>query len=106
MSALSNMASWHREENLMNVVYQAIQLGLLPWDPRKITAYRTDQSSFGEVIFWFETDILPEYSFSVKEDIIYKDPEKIALDMAEEAFKFYRYRPALPVEDHIILGEE
>jgi hypothetical protein len=26
--------------------------------------------------------------------------------MGEEAFKFYRYRPALPVDEHIILGEE
>lgn len=60
---------------------------------------------------WVELETLPNYPFTFKIDDRaahrdYDPTRHILNQIAEPLFKHFRYRPSLPVDDHIILGEE
>ena len=90
----------------MGWIYKAIEAGLWPWRPGKITAY-TEQNfiRYGPTLT-FEVELLRNLPFVAYPDLLRDDPDTAALKVADEAFHFYRNRPALPVDDHIVLGED
>jgi hypothetical protein len=98
------------EQDHMVWICQAIELGLSPWKPGKITAYYTDNMAGDfhpfKPIITFETEILPRLPFSTELDLLGMDHHQALLKAADEAFEWFRYRRALPVEDHIIPGED
>jgi hypothetical protein len=51
---------------------------------------------------------LPDHDFVMSLDLISltREPDGGLSKIYERVFKHYRYRPALPVDDHIVLGEE
>jgi len=106
----SFMQSYSRnhEANLMGWIYKSIALGMAPWNPGKITAFYDPGptlSHFGPKLT-FEIELLPKLVFITYPDNLRDDPDAMAFKIAEEAFKFYRNRPALPVDDHVVLGED
>jgi hypothetical protein len=106
--AFEEAYSRRHEATLWNWVYKSIALGLAPWNPGKITAFYDpgpSLSRFGPQVT-FEVELLPNLPFVTYPDALRNDPDAMAFKMAEEAFQFYRNRPALPVDDHIVLGEE
>jgi len=100
-----NLYSTNHERNLIRWIYRAIELGLAPWNPGKITAYTEQEFARRGPKLTFETELLPNLPFVAYPDTIRYDLDSMALQVAEQAFKFYRYRPAKPVDDHIVLGE-
>jgi hypothetical protein len=98
------------ENDHLQWIFQAITLGLAPWNPGKITAYYTDYLAGDHHPFFpivtFETELLPRLPFSAQIDLLTMDHHEALLKVADEAFEFYRYRHILPVDDHIILGSE
>lgn len=101
-------ATREHEQNLWNWIYKSIALGLAPWNPGKITSYYEPGPTlnrFGPTLI-FEIELLPTLKFVAYPDTLRDDPDTMAFKIAQEAFKFYRYRPAVPVDDHIVLGEE
>lgn len=98
--------SRNRTDSLLNWIFQSIELGLWPWKPGKITAWtEQDFAQFGPKLT-FEVEHFPNLPFVAYPDVIRYDFDVMAYKVANEAFKFYRNRPALPVDDHIVLGEE
>ena len=90
----------------LQVVFEAIKLGLEPWDPGEMIAYRTDINRYGFTIT-FKTRLLPNLPFTANIDAMrYIDIPYLVAEVAERAFLFYRNRPRVEPEDHIILGEE
>jgi len=104
----SFMQSYSRghEANLMGWIYKSIALGMAPWNPGKITAWIDEAYSVQRRKLTFEIELLPNLKFVSYPDYLRYDLDTMAFKIAEEAFKFYRYRPALPVDDHIVLGED
>lgn len=93
------------DRRLIQIIYEAVQDGLSPWDPGRIALYNT-QDALNGIQVAIRVERFPELVFSTRPDYILHDPTTMFLSIAEKAFKFYRYREGLPVEDHIILGEE
>jgi hypothetical protein len=98
------------EQDHIQWICEAIAFGLAPWNPGEITTYYSDtygcESHPFEPIVTFETKLLPRLLFSAQIDLLSDDMHQALLKVADQAFEFYRYRPATPVDDHIILGEE
>jgi hypothetical protein len=104
--AFKEAVAQQRTQDALRMVYRGIQLGLWPWSPGKITAYtEPDFASFGYKLT-FTNELLPNLPFVTLPDDLRYDPEDLAYKIADEAFHFYRNRPTLPVDDHIVLGEE
>jgi hypothetical protein len=89
--------------HLQTVLGENIKLALWPWNPGEIKVYRMDG------IF------RPQFVIKVERfpDLVYRteinpflDATQILFDLADKAFYFYRERQSLPIDDHIILGEE
>lgn len=93
-----------QDRKLTQILYEALQDGLAPWEPGRVRLYVSEDAS-GRVLA-IESERFPELVFRSKPDHFLQDPSLMVLSMAEKVFKFYRYRRALPVDDHIILGEE
>lgn len=98
------------EDDHIRWICSAIAAGLAPWKPGKITAYYTDEfagslEQFNPIVT-FETELLPRLPFSAQLDLLHDDHHQALLKVADEAFIWFRYRHAVPVDDHIILGEE
>lgn len=105
---LLNRESFYRESALSNAIVEAVNAGLAPWKPGRITLYLQQHiDTFDRIMV--ETELLGKLPFIYQLnpfDMISFEPELMAAMVAETAFLFYRNRPALPVDDHIILGEE
>lgn len=108
-SMLTKSLANNPDQDYVKLVGQAIDAGLSPWKTGEITVYSTDEFYKHGFTLTFFIERLPRLPFSAnleKRRIVAMNPAEAFLDIAQEAFKFYRYRPALPVDDHIILGEE
>lgn len=104
LNAMSESFALERERRLFQIVYEAVQDGLAPWDPGRIAMYVDEQLQDRFIAIKIEK--FPNLIFRTKPDMFLQDPTRMAMSIAEKAFNFYRYREPLPVDDHIILGEE
>lgn len=97
------------ERDAVGLVQHYVKAALWPWSPGGATVSIGPDitSRFDDYLIIIETDLLPHYPFQFKYRPERNDGD---MDMAhrvgKDAFKFFRYRPALPVDDHIMLGEE
>jgi hypothetical protein len=100
-------------KDAMRYLGECVKKALYPWHPGKVTMWLDNEDTFkggwkrkiSLEIELFPIVRYPGHIFSYKLNPmaeIIPDIKK----MGEEAFKFYRYRPTLPVDEHIILGEE
>lgn len=80
-----------------------VNRALWPWRPGSINLYRSE-NLYGPTKITLELGLLPDMPFVFKFDP-FADPDERVAEMGRQAFEFYRYRPSLPVDDHIILGE-
>lgn len=86
------------------VIADAVSKALWPWTPKKIDLAVVMDMQYDKLLV--EPWGFPMFAYPM--DPFYRmrlDPDEMAHKAAQAAFKFYRYRPALPVDDHIVLGE-
>jgi len=95
-----------RDLDLLKIVCDGIALGMWPFKTGNIIAWRTDNLSLEPNKLTFELENFRELPFVARQSLSDLNEYVMTTRMAIEAFRFYRYRPALPVDDHIILGEE
>lgn len=105
LTVASSLVSEENYRRMMQIVYEAVRSGLAPWEPGRIAMYRSDDY-LGDPEIAIRIERFPELTFKATFDQWLIDPTSMVTELAEKAFKFYRYREALPVEDHILLGEE
>jgi hypothetical protein len=89
---------------------QVMELGLAPFDTGGIFISIDDRERFDRVLT-FRMERLPSYPFRFKfsdEQLVqaYSVEEWLFDQIKDPLFRHFRYRPSLPVDDHIVLGEE
>ena len=72
---------------------------------------RSSLISGDDAILWIEIERLPGLPFKFKYDeraigLAYFPEEVLFEQIREPLFNHFRYRPSLPVDDHIVLGED
>lgn len=89
------------------IVEKYVDAGLAPWRSKGFTVERSESGSRYWEEFRIRTAVLPRLvcvvaidglTFPLRED-------EAAHYIGTQVFSFYRNRPALPVDDHVILGE-
>jgi hypothetical protein len=107
MNLLEAVTAEMQTETSTGMVFRAIEAGLAPFRAGKIVAYISSWEGWERTVI-FEVGKLPymPFKFVLDNMLDSSNYKQIYADAAEAAFKFYRYRPALPVGDHIILGED
>lgn len=88
--------------HLQTVLGENIKLALWPWEPGEITVYRMD--GIFRPQFMVKVERFPDLVYR-SEPNPFLGTEQILYDLADKAFYFYRERPSLPIDDHIVLGE-
>lgn len=95
--------------DVTTIIGQYIKEALKPWDAGNATVYvgdqyRSDTNRFMTIVIQIE--LLPDmpFEYGVRPDI--HSDDEYAHEIGQKAFEFYRNRPTLPVDDHIILGSE
>lgn len=99
---------WPQEDqDHMRYICSAIEVGLAPWNPGKITFYVSHYDAvFYHPTLTVETELLPRLPFSAQLDMLRMDEHQAMAKYADEVFEWFRYRHSKPVDDHIILGTE
>lgn len=92
------------DRRLTQIIYEAVQDGLTPWKPGRIALYIDEHLHDRSIAIKVES--FPSLVFRTKPDWFLQDATRMMMSIAEKAFNFYRYREALPVDDHVILGED
>lgn len=87
-------------------VCEAIKAALEPWSPGKITFYTSEYFGPFNPTLTVETELLPRLPFSMQMDMLAMDEHLAMSTYANAAYDWFRYRHIVPVEDHIVLGEE
>lgn len=108
VTGLLDYVERQKEEDFFKLVREAITLALRPWLPGKVFVYLSDFISAPNTIV-VEVDLLPKWPFAFEIDPFDRlthDPMCLAYKVADEAYFWFLKRPTLPVDDHIVLGEE
>jgi hypothetical protein len=108
MNLLEALTAEMQTEASARPVFEAIELGLAPFRAGKIVSYISSWEGWQDTLC-FEVGKLPYLPFKISIDrhqLDLESPQETYLRIAQAAFKFYRYRSATPVDDHIILGED
>lgn len=96
----------------MGLLGSVIQQAMAPFKTGKATISISDSdSSYNGRTLWFEIEALPTYPFRFKYDewVVFRayDPvDYLVQTIKQPLFNHFRYRPSLPVDDHIVLGED
>lgn len=88
--------------------YDVVKQAIFPFDPGRVTAWSSELRDFTETDLVVEVDVLRGYPFKTslsRRSLIEMNPYDVMRSFYKDLFNHYRYRPALPVDDHIVLGE-
>jgi hypothetical protein len=96
-----------RDKDSFENLGRAVVEGIWPFEPGKIDAYIHEDWGSGRTLRVY-VENLPNHDFVMSLDLIslVQEPDGGLFKIYQRVFKHYRYRPALPVDDHIVLGEE
>lgn len=89
---------------------KVVKRAMAPFDTGEVRVSLEERKSLDHRILWIELENVPglpfRHAFSERTVAQAYFPEQYLYDsMAEDLFRHFRYRPTLPVDDHIILGE-
>jgi hypothetical protein len=94
---------YDKQDILGTTVVEAIS----PFKPGRIVSYIHEDWGEGRTLR-IEVGCLPNHDFVMSLDLISltREPDGGLNKIYQRVFHHYRYRPSLPVDDHIVLGEE
>ena len=82
MSKLSDSFAQQHHLSEINYIYRAVEVGLKPWHPGRITAYQEENFSFDRytpIIFTITTDLLPDLPCKLYPQLLLKSLPKLRL---------------------------
>jgi hypothetical protein len=99
--------AWPQEvQDHLRYISSAIVVALSPWNPGKITYYRSNYGDPFSPSLTVETELLPRLPFSHQLDMLHMDEHQALCHYADLAYEWFFYRHTPPIEDHIILGTD
>lgn len=110
--AFAEEAARRKDAEWTGLLCSVIRQAIAPFDTGKITISIEEAGfSMSGRTLWFEIETLRSYPFRFKYDewVAYQayDPVQYLFESVREPlFNHFRYRPSLPVDDHIVLGED
>lgn len=110
LRALALQVSRDHDEAIFEQFRLAVEAAIAPFKPGPATVwFLEDSDNFfaGGRTICIEVGNLPRYVFKMaldRELLAY--PEEVAQRIVEELFNHFRYRPTLPVDDNVRLGED
>jgi hypothetical protein len=108
--AFAQEAAQRKDNDWIAELGRVAKAAMMPWDLGKVTVYIDDNSRSARTV-WFEFEKLPGYPFRYQFDewqmMHAFDLKAYFTDSVRQPlFEHIRYRAALTVDDHIILGED
>lgn len=108
--AFAEAEARNQENKWVAELIKIAKLAAFPWDLGHVRVLLDDHQGASRTI-WIEFENFPKIPFRFKFDewslLKAFDPHSYLRDaIAKPLFDHLRYRPSLPVDDHIILGEE
>lgn len=94
--------------NPMKVVGHRINQALAPWNAGGAVVYQSHSFETRDIRITIEIELLPKLPFVCTINPINLSlltEAELSRMIAREAFDFYWNRPTLPIDDHIVLGE-
>lgn len=89
------------DREMKNLV-AVVRLAISPFEPGDVLAFVNENRTVQVVV-----SNMPSCRFSTSLDSIEMGRAASVLEVIyEKVFQYFRHRPSLPVDDHIILGEE
>jgi hypothetical protein len=99
-----------READAVTLIGAYIDRGLAPWKSGGAKVFVMQPSLTRPPGYFFtvgvQIKLLPDLVFEYDVAPGLHGEMEMAYEVAERAFEFYRNRPILPVDDHIVLGED
>lgn len=93
---------------LVDEIESVVLLAIAPFEPGPIRIFITETRQNG-VHIRVDVKSIPNHPFervfTLGQLAVFKYMYQVVESITHELFNHYRYRPALPVEDHIQLGE-
>jgi len=101
-------AIWADEQSrlLTRPLYDAVTQGVAPFRPGRITLFSDYDIDYMRYRLVVEVENVPEIFEDQIDPIRCRDAGSYYDDLSKNLLEFYRYRPSLPVDDHIQLGED
>lgn len=108
--AFAEAAVRERDSQWLSELGEVARRAIFPWDLGKVTVYIDDGERSHRTI-WIEFEKFRDLPFKYKFDewVMMQafDPQAYLREsMRLPLFEHLRYRPSLPVDDHIVLGED
>lgn len=107
MTISDYMYSAYEDEKMRKRVAHAIKEGMFPFDSGNFQLYTWYDIDYFRSTLKVVVERLPDHVFEYVIDhaklVAY--PDSFVDEFVYELFRHFRYRPAIPVEDHILLGE-
>lgn len=110
--AFAKAAASRKDNEWVQRLTDVARLAIFPFEPGKATVSVYEEGfRYRGRTFRIEIELLPAYPFTLTiDDPIVLDEfayEHFLFDtLAKPLFEHFRYRPSLPVDDHIVLGED
>lgn len=101
-----------RDDRAFSLLLEAIRMALRPYPTGEVTMYIVESHDFmafdasSTLVIECENFKRIPFAFEFKRAELACCTEDIAWTAADEAYRWFFYRHALPVDDHIILGED
>lgn len=99
--------AWY-DDHVIKMIGHVVDNAIFPFNPGKIEAYL-----WYDIDQWSHTikatvERLPKHDFLfvINSSETLANPDNYLDKFYQELFKHFRYRPSLPVDDHILLGED
>lgn len=103
-------AAWVDNYNheLIRRVGRVVDLAIFPFRSGQVQTYTWYDIDYNRYDIKVTVELFPEYvfAFPINYPKLLADPDIYMESFFEGLFKHFRYRPSLPVEDHIVLGED
>lgn len=112
IEAIRQEAARRKDADWVAQLGEVISQAVWPFHLGRATVWIDDYEFYNRTrTLKIEIERLPLYPFAYKFDAdimmaAYEPHAYLFESMREPLFKHFRYRPCLPVEDHIILGED
>lgn len=107
MFTIPSLRDWLHEKQSFENLGIAVAEGLWPFKPGKIDAFINEDWGTGRTLRVY-VEAVRTHDFVMSLDLLSltRESDGGLLKIYQRVFHHYRYRPSLPVDDHIVLGED